>query len=394
MRRNTSDRATSGVFALESAIDELAHELAMDPLALRLANYAERSLDEDKDFSSKELRACYAQGAERFGWERRSPAPRSMREGDALVGLGMATGVWDALQLYASARATLALDGTLVVSSSTADIGTGTYTVMTQIAADALGLPLEAVTFQLGDTDLPPAPLQGGSWTAVTVGSAVKDACDGVAKQLVELARKAKDGPLGGAKTEDIVIEGGSLKLRSDPTRAMSLRSVMQAAGVTMVQDQQTALPSPKRLKYAHYAHSAAFAEVHVDEQLGTIAVRKIVVACAVGKVLNPLAARSQVLGAAVWGIGMALEEEALFDHRYGRLMNHSLAEYHVPVNADVGEIDVIFVDEHDDNVNALGAKGVGEIGIVGIAAAIANAVFHATGKRIRELPITLDKLL
>lgn len=386
--------AATGVYALECAMDELAAALGMDPLELRLRNESKRAVDEDKDFSSKELRACYEQAAERFGWRRRSAAPRSMRDGEQLVGWGMATGAWEALQLFANARATLSIDGTLRVASATADIGTGTYTVMTQIAADALGLPVEAVTFKLGDTNLPWAPLQGGSWTAVTVGSAVKVVCDAIADKLVKLAAKTKGGPLEGAQRDEVVFEQGELRSASDPSRRISIPAAMRAAGVLTLEDEQTALPSPERTKYAHYAHCASFVEVKVDDALGMVRVTRVVIACAVGKVLNPKTARSQILGGVVMGIGMALHEEAQIDHHFGRVMNHSLAEYHVPVNADVPEIDVIFVDEPDQHVNALGAKGLGEIGIVGIAAAVANAIFHATGKRVRELPITLDKLL
>jgi len=350
--------ASWGVYALESAMDELAGALRMDPLELRLKNYAERDPSEDKPFSSKELRECYRQGAERFGWARRSPTPRSMRDGSALVGWGMATGIWEAMQEEATAKAVLSADGTLTVSSATADIGTGTYTIMTQIAADALGLPLEKVTFQLGDSTLPAAPVEGGSFTASSVGCAVKAACDKVRERLREL---------GGG-------EGG-------------------AAGRQTISETATVAPSKELEKYSLYTHSAVFAEVKVDEELGTVKVTRVVSAVAGGRVLNPKTARSQILGAIVFGIGMALQEDSVMDHAIGRFMTHNLADYHFPVHADVHDIDVIFVDEHDPLINPLGVKGLGEIGIVGVAAAIANAVYHATGKRIRDLPITLDKL-
>ncbi|NMO18960.1 xanthine dehydrogenase family protein molybdopterin-binding subunit [Pyxidicoccus fallax] len=386
--------AAIGVYALESAMDELAHALRMDPIALRLKNYSERDQNKDKPYSSKELRACYQQGAERFGWARRNPEPRSMREGHELVGWGMATGIWDAMQQPASAKAVLGLDGRLVVSSATADIGTGTYTVMTQIAADTLGLPIESVTFKLGDSSLPMAPLEGGSWTVASVGSAVKEACEKLREQLVTFARKTKGSPLAGVGAEEVVFAEGQLRNASDPSRAVSIVEAMRLGGVTHLEEQTSAVPSPKQQAYTRCVHSAVFAEVKVDEALGTVRVTRVVSAVAGGRVLNPKTARSQVMGGVVWGISMALHEETALDHTLGRFMNHNYAEYHVPVNADVRDIDVIFVDEDDTVVNPLGAKGLGEIGIVGVAAAVANAVFHATGRRVRGLPITLDKLL
>jgi xanthine dehydrogenase YagR molybdenum-binding subunit len=343
--------ASWGLYALECAMDELAVALRMDPIDLRLRNYAERDQIEHRGFSSKALRECYRVGAERFGWSRRKPDPRTMREGRTLTGLGMATGAWDAFQVPASARCVLKGDGTATVSSATEDIGTGTYTVMTQIAADTLGVPLDRVTFTLGDSSLPSAPLEGGSFTVASVGSAVKAACE-----------KARDA--------------------------------VRASGRDVVDVVATAKPSPRRKEVSCYVHSAVFAEVHVDEDLGTIHVERVVTAVAPGRVVNPTTARSQVMGGIVWGIGMALEEESVIDQAFGRFINHSLAEYHVAVNADVRDIDVIFVEEQDEVVNPLGAKGLGEIGVVGVASAIANAVYHATGKRIRDLPITLDKLL
>jgi xanthine dehydrogenase YagR molybdenum-binding subunit len=387
--------ATWGLFALESAIDELAYKLGMDPLELRFKNYAAKDLSTGKQFSSKELRECYRQGAERFGWSRRTPEPRSMREGSNLIGWGLATGIWEAMQLPASARAVLAADGKLTVSSATADIGTGTYTIMTQIAAETLGLPIENVTFALGDSRLPQAPVEGGSFTACSVGSAVKEVCEKVRKKAFQLARKMKDSPLAGVALKEVMFEDGHIKLRSDPGRSVSIADAMQDAKGGSIEEQASVVPNmAKQLRYTRHSHSAVFAEVKVDEDLGTIEVSRVVSAIAGGRVLNPKTARSQIMGGIVWGIGMALEEESVIDQQFGRFMNHNLAEYHVPVNADVHDIDVIFVEEHDSIVNPLGIKGLGELGIVGTAAAIANAVFHATGTRVRGLPITLDKLL
>jgi xanthine dehydrogenase YagR molybdenum-binding subunit len=383
--------AAWGVYALECAMDELAERTGLDPVELRLRNYAERDQNEDKPFSSKELRACYRQGAERFGWARRDPRPGSMREGDTLIGWGMAGGVWEALQVPATARAVLAADGTLGVSSATADIGTGTYTIMTQIAAETLGLPLERVSFALGDSALSEAPLEGGSWTAASVGSAVKAACEKVRGRLLDLARHLDGSPLAGARLEDVTLADGQLRAGG---RAVAITDVLRHSRVGAIHEEATAEPPRARDDYSLHAHSAVFAEVKVDEALGTVQVTRVVSAVAGGRVLNTKTARSQIVGGIVWGIGMALHEESVPDHALGRFMTHNLADYHIPVHADVHDIDVIFVDERDEIVNTLGAKGLGEIGIVGVAAAIANAVHHATGRRVRELPITLDKLL
>jgi xanthine dehydrogenase YagR molybdenum-binding subunit len=386
--------AALGLFALESAMDELAVKLRMDPIELRLRNYTEADLNTGLPYSSKALRECYRQGAERFGWARRNPEPRSMHEGEMLIGWGMASAVWEAGWWETSARAVLTADGRLTVSSATADIGTGTYTIMTQIAAEVLGLPIERVTFVLGDSSLPKAQVEGGSLTAVSAGSAVKAACEKVREKLFELARKIDNSPLANASLDDVAFADGHLRARSDPSRSVSFTDAMRHGKLTVIEEEASAAPSAKQEKYARNAHAAVFADVRVDADLGTIQVARVVSAVAAGRILNPKTARSQVLGGVVWGIGMALEEESVIDHTFGRFMNHNYAEYHVPVNADVRDVDVIFVEEHDDVVNPLGAKGLGEIGIVSVAAAIANAVYHATGKRIRELPITLDKLM
>ena len=385
--------AVWGLYALECAMDELANKAGIDPIELRLKNYAETDQNEGKSFSSKELRACYRLGAEKFGWAQRTPAPRSMREGHTLIGWGMAGAVWDAFHLAADAKAVLTADGKLLVSSATEDIGTGTYTIMTQIAAQTLGLPIENVTFKLGDSLLPQAPVEGGSFTASTVGSAVKAVCEKIGRKLFRLARRIDGSTLANAKPGDVMFVDGQIQSRIDPSRAVSLIEVMRHCGLGAIEEKASARPAPKEMQYSHYTHSAIFAEVKVDQELGTVRVTRIVSAIAAGRILNPKTARSQVLGAIVGGIGTALEEESVIDHTLGRFMTRNLADYHVPVNADVHDIEVIFVEEKDD-ANPLGVKGLGEIGIVSVAAAIANAVFHATGKRVRDLPITLDKLL
>ena len=384
--------ATIGVFALECAMDELAYAAGVDPLALRLTNYAERNGNEDKPYSSKELRQCYEQGAERFGWSRRSMEPRSMRDGHQLIGWGLATGVWEAMQMPASAKACLGPDGRLVVSSATADIGTGTYTVMTQIAAAAMGLPMDRVEFRLGDSSLSQAPLEGGSFTVSSVGSAVQQACEALRQKFLDAAQQSPVSPFTGAKLEEVEFMDGRMRLKANPEHDVALEQIVAVSGA--LEAEVSVEPGEKRNEYATATHSAIFVEVRVDEALGTVRVSRVVSAVAAGRVVNPKTAGNQIAGGVVWGIGQALHEETMIDHKLGRYMNHNLSEYHVPVNADIGEIDAFFVEENDEIVNALGSKGVGEIGIVGVGAAVANAIFHATGKRVRDLPITMDKLL
>lgn len=387
--------APLGMFALESGMDELAYALNMDPLELRLRNYTEVDENTGQPHTSKALREAYRLGAERFGWSRRSPQPRSMREGRELIGYGMATGVWEAQMTQTSARATLTDDGRLEVATATADIGTGTYTILTQIGADALGLPMEAVTARIGDSSLPKSPVEGGSWTAASAGSAVQAACHKLREVLLQHARGMETSPLANASLDHVDFAEGRIILRSDPSRSLRYTDILRAAGLERLEQEETTAPDQEvRKRYASYTHSAVFAEVRVDEELGVMRVTRIVDAVAAGKIINPKTARSQIIGGVVFGIGMALTEESMADHQLGRFMNHNLAEYHVPVNADIHDIEVIFVEEKDDKTSPLGVKGLGEIGIVGTAAAIANAIYHATGKRVRDLPITIDKLV
>jgi xanthine dehydrogenase YagR molybdenum-binding subunit len=387
--------ATTGVFALEIAMDELAERVGIDPVELRVKNYSERDEDENKNFTSKELREAYRTGAERFGWSKRNPTPRATKDGRELVGWGMATGCWESPMQKCSARAVLSLGGSLEVATAATDIGTGTYTILAQLGADALGVPIEKVTVRIGDSSLPFSPIEGGSWMAASAGSAVQLACYAVRDKLLGYARAIEDSPLANASIEHVAFRGGRIELESDPSRFVTYSDAIIAGGVERIQVEETASPSTlTTMRYSIYTHSAIFAEVKVDEELGIIRVTRIVNAVAAGKILNPKTARSQVLGGIVMGLGMALEEESMMDHNLGRFMNHNLAEYHVPVNADIHDIEVIFVEEHDDKASPIGVKGLGEIGIVGTAAAIANAIYNATGKRIRALPITPDKLL
>jgi xanthine dehydrogenase YagR molybdenum-binding subunit len=354
----------SGIFALESAMDELAFALNLDPVELRLRN--EPEIDEFKKlpFSSRSTRECYRAAAERFGWSRRNPEPRSMRDGRWLIGWGMATATYPMNFAPASALARLLPDGTAEVMSASSDMGPGTWTSMTQVAAETLGLPIERVKFSLGDTRLPRAPIHGGSMTMASVGSAVQAAC-----------RKAR---------EDALARGGA----NDLDEAM--RRVGQPLEAT-----GDVKPGEESQRFSMHAFGAVFVEVAVDPDLGETRVRRIVGAYGAGRIVNPKTTRSQCVGGMIGGIGMALMEHSVVDARNGRVPNANFAEYAVPVHADAPPVmDVIFVEEHDPHVNPLGVKGVGEIAMVGVAPAIANAIFHATGKRIRELPITPDKLL
>jgi xanthine dehydrogenase YagR molybdenum-binding subunit len=316
-----------------------------------------------------------------------------MRDGNELVGWGMASGIWEAMQMKASAKAVLTANGSVEIASATADIGPGTYTMMAQLAAEMLGVPLDSVTVKLGDSALPDAPVQGGSFTTSSVGSAIDAACRAVQEELLRLAQRIAGSPLAGAKLDDVAFADGRMRRKDGGGRDVSVADAMRAGNADRIEKQATVEPQQSG-KYSHYTHSAVFAEVKIDEQLGVIRVTRLVSAVAAGRILNPKLAQSQILGAVVGGIGMALHEETVTDQRFGRFMTHNLADYHVPVNADVQAIEVIFVEEKDDEINPLGVKGVGEIGIVGTAAAIANAVYHATGKRVRDLPITLDKLM
>jgi xanthine dehydrogenase YagR molybdenum-binding subunit len=384
--------AATGVYALESAMDELAIALKLDPVELRLRCYSDKDQNADVPYTSKQLRECYRQGAEAFGWARRKPEPRSMRDGSELVGWGMATGVWEALQMPTAARIVLGANGHAEVSCSASDIGTGTYTILAQVAADALGLPIDNISIKLGDSTLPQAPVEGGSWMAASASHAVVTTAEQVRKELLKLAKAMKDSPLADARLEDVILTDGKIVSKKDSSRAVLIADAMRNGSVERIEKQETN-SFKEDSSHARNTHSAVFAEVKVDEQIGIIRVTRVVNAVAAGRILNTKTAHSQIMGSVVWGIGMALHEETLFDHRFGRVMNANIAEYHVPVNADVHDIEVIFVDEPDDIINPLGVKGLGEIGIVGVAAATANAVYHATGKRVRDLPITLDKL-
>lgn len=391
--------AATGMAMFEMAMDELAYEAGADPLAFRLLNYSDIDNMNRKPFTSKALREAYDEGAERFGWARRSPEPRSMREGRELIGWGMATGLWDANFKKTSASAKLSANGHLEVASASSDIGTGTYTVMVQVAADTLGLPPESITARLGDSGLPTAPVEGGSWGAASTGAAVQLACQAIAKKLLKAAGEVEGRPLSDVgSVDELEFAGGEMFSRNDPTRRVGLLDAMRAGGLDVIGAHETASPGIGGMlslaTKSRATHSAVFVEARVDEELDQVRITRVVIAVAAGRIINPKTARSQILGGVVMGIGMALHEETAPDKTLGKWINHSFGEYHVPAHADIEDIEVIFVDEPDPEVTPLGVKGLGEIGIVSVAAAVANAIFHATGKRVRSLPITVDKLL
>lgn len=386
---------STGMHAIEVAMDEIACELKIDPVELRLINYSEIDKSSDKEYSSKQLKECFLQGAEKFGWNERNPEPRSMKRGNKLVGYGMATGMWDANRLFGRAEAIMTPDGKVEIKSAVTDIGTGTLTIMTQIAADELGIPIEDITFSYADSKMPFAPIQGGSFTTATIGSAVQNACQALNKKLLKLAKNRKDSVLSQAKFKDVRFKNGIISLNENPEIHIKITDILAMNDGQPVKTTNSAMPNPLTYgKKARAVHSAVFVEVEVDEELGMIEVKRAVTAVAAGKIINPKTAESQVLGGMVWGISKALHEETILDHQFGKYMNANLGEYHIPVHADIQDLEVIFVEENDQFVNHLGVKGVGEIGGVGMPPAITNAVFHATGKRIYDLPIHFDKLL
>jgi xanthine dehydrogenase YagR molybdenum-binding subunit len=385
---------SSGSFALESAMDELAAAARIDPLELRLLNYAETDPHEGKPFSSKSLRQCYAAGADAFGWARRSPEPGSMRDGDTLIGWGMASATYPMNRSKASARVVFDADGGVVVQSATQDLGTGTYTVMAQVAADALQMPIHRVRFELGDSLFPNAPVSGGSQSAASVGPAVLAAVDAAKQKLFALALADNRAPLAGAAASDLGLADGFILVRDEPHRRVSVAGLLARHRLDHFEAIGTAAPGDEKQHYSMHSFGAQFAEVRVDPVLREIRVSRLVGAFAAGRILNAKTARSQAIGGIVFGVGMGLLEETGLDPNIGRVTNPNVAEYLMPVHADIPDIRVILIEEHDRLVNPVGVKGLGELPIVGVAAALANAVWHATGIRVRDLPIRLDKIL
>ena len=380
---------SSGMFALESAMDEMAHALRMDPFAFRLANYAERDEQEDKPFASKGLRECYSKAAEKFGWSRRNHTPGSMRDGRILVGWGMATSTYPTNRRPCQARIQVNPDGTVLVQSGVQDLGTGTYTIMAQCAADGLGVEITKVSADLGDSRFPPGPVSGGSATAASVIPAVVAAVDALHAKIATLANF--DPRFAHIAPADIRLVGSEVVA---PGLRVPLPQIMKRAGVRFVDAIGSAAPGEAFKAHSCHAFGAQFVEVRIDPDFGTIRVSRMVSCFEVGRLLNARTGRSQLLGGIIFGIGMALQEETLIDRATGRIVNANIADYHVPVNADIPDIDVMTVDAPDLATGALGAKGTGELPMVGVAPAIANAVFHATGKRVRKLPIRVEDIL
>jgi xanthine dehydrogenase YagR molybdenum-binding subunit len=383
----------TGAYALESAMDELAYALSMDPIELRIKNYAETDPQTNRPWSSKFLKECYEKGAEAIGWKERNPRPMSMRAGEWLVGYGMGSGPFGAGRGRAAVKAVLLANGTLVLQSAVSDSGPGTATAMVGVASEAFGLPPNKISFELGDSSLPPGPTQGGSTTTSTLGSAVYDTCIALKQKLSELL--AKDAStFKDVKPEDLVFDKGFITSKTDASKRIAYTDVLKNNNLSELEVTKDTQGGDERNKYSMYSFAVHFVQVHVHPLTGVVRVKKVVTVADAGKIVNKKTAGSQMIGGAVGGIGMALMEEGVFDHRFGRYVNNNLADYHVPVHADVPHIEALFIDKPDPVVNPIGSKGLGEIAIIGFAAAVANAVYHATGKRIRELPITPDKVL
>jgi xanthine dehydrogenase YagR molybdenum-binding subunit len=395
MLANTFMRAPGesvGTFAVESALDELAEKLGLDPVALRRRIEPAKDPTSGHPFSSRHLIEAYDKGAERFGWSRRAAAPRSRREGDWWVGMGCATGTYPYLRLQGgSARITLSADGSAVVATAAQEMGMGTATVHTQVAAERLGLPLDKVRFDYGDSSLPSGAVAGGSTQTAAIGAAVIQAQLTLVAELLRMA--GNDSPLAGLDAGAVEGREGGLASRQDPARRESYASILKRAGRSEVSVTADAPPSEEGHRWSMHSTAAMFCEARVHAVTGEIRVSRFLGSFDCGRILNAKTAASQFRGGIIMGIGLALMEETEFDERNGRIMNPSLAGYHVPVHMDVPEIEVIWTDIPDPQA-PMGARGIGEIGITGTAAAIANAIYNATGRRIRDLPITLDKLL
>ncbi|MFZ3467970.1 xanthine dehydrogenase family protein molybdopterin-binding subunit [Streptomyces sp. 4.24] len=383
----------SSAFALETAVDQLAHDLGIDPIELRLRNEPTRDEVTRLPFSTRKLRECYALGARRFGWSRRGAAPGGHTEGDLLIGMGMATASYHNNRRQVGSRARVDADGTATVATATSDMGPGTTTSVMQVAADALGLPARQVTFRLGDSAYPSAPPHAGATTMASVGSAAHTSCTALRNKFIGMAVADPASPLYRADPAKVTVRDG--RLGSGESRATdSYREILRRAGLPGLEATVTWGPGDADQRISSYGYGAVFAEVSVDPLLGLVRIRRMFAAYDVGRVISPKLAHSQAIGGMVGGIGMALLEGTVTDHRDGRIVNAGLADYLVPVNADVPELDAAFIDTEDPLADPIGVKGLGEITIVGVPAAIGNAVFNATGKRLTDLPIRLEALL
>ncbi|MEH2225492.1 xanthine dehydrogenase family protein molybdopterin-binding subunit [Nostoc sp.] len=380
-----------GMFALETAMDELAYTLNIDPIELRLRNHADIDPHKGLPWSSKSLKECYQKGAEIFGWAQRNPVPRSKRDNHFLIGWGMASATFPTNARTASVKVEIFATGEVKVQSGTQDIGTGTYTVMTQVAAEVLGLPVQ---FELGDTNFPKAPITGNSITVASVSPVVHQTAIAARDKIIKMAIVDANSLLYDSQAEDIAVESGQIFSKQDPSKRDSYTDILRRHGLESLEVTEESSLNPESQQYAKHSFGAIFVEVAVDELLGEIKVRRCVGVYDAGRILNFKTARSQVIGGITWGIGMALMEKTVMDANQGRIVGANLSDYLIPVHADIPNMEVQFIEERDPYVNALGTKSLGELPIVGVAAAISNAVYHAAGKRIRDLPITPDKLL
>lgn len=378
-----------GSLAFESAIDEMAYRCGQDPLAFRLANMPDKDPVTGQPFASHDLGGCLRDGAEKFGWQEKAAAPGTHQEGRYLVGYGVASTVRVNSLQPSKTTISLAPDGTLTAWADMTDIGTGTYTILTQIAAEALGLAPEDIRVELGNSDYPPSSGSGGSFGAASSGSALQDACQQLRMKLLEIA-KAEAG-LKDEDAEEARFEGGALLWGE---QRLALQDLVRRAGNGPLQAEGAVEPGEEHEKYSQHSYGAQFAEVRVDRDTGEIQVQRLLGVFSAGRILNRKTAHSQLLGGMVWGLSYALLEELMLDGRYGAFMNRDLAEYHLPVNRDVPPIEIHFRETPDLRSNPLGSKGIGELSICGAGAAVANAVYNATGVRVRDFPITLDKLL
>lgn len=383
-----------GMLAFECAMDELAERLDLDPIEFRIRNESTEDPERGVPFSTRNLVACMEEGARRFGWESRNPVPGQVREGRKLIGYGMAAAIRPNYIGASTAQVSIDADGQLTARLDMTDIGTGTYTILTQIAAENLGVPLSAVRIELGDSNFPKTAGSGGSWGAASAGSALHNACNALKEKIMAAARSSEGSPFHGANATHANFAGGAITIGDRSERLADLVRRIVPEGLEAEGSVAAARESAAYTDYSQHAYGAHFAEVAVDCDTGEIRMRRMLSVIGAGRILNGKTARSQIIGGMTWGIGAALMEETVLNSRHGHFVNHDLAEYHVPVNGDVPGMEVVFLEEHDDKANPFGSKGLGELGVCGAGAAVANAVYNATGIRVREFPITLDKLL